>query len=233
MTEIKFQKDKQGNVEQVILKGVSMYYCNVRRPRPIYDDRNVPYDKARKEYSVEVAVTEEVADEYDQVFTKQGSKKMTNKAFKEKFKLESDDELPFPDQKKQYTLKITQKAQKKDGSALPDGLVPRVFIVEDGKAKDISSSTNVGNGSVGDILIRARSVPSYGTFAYLSKIKVNDLVEYQDQGPISNDDKEFLGVDEVELDEDHHSQSVSNDSSGGDSSEGSEEPEEELDDDDF
>lgn len=197
--KITFKKDNKGNIESVAIHGATFYYTNIRSPRPIFDDRKLSYDKARKEYSVEVAVSEDVADEWDEVFAKQPSKKYTNAKFREKYKLEEDDALPFPDEKKQFTIKIVQKAQKKDGEPISDSLIPRVFIVEDGKAKDITFSTNVGNGSTGAVQIRANS-NDYGCFAYLSKIKVEDLIEYEgNEGGISEEDKEFLGADEVEL----------------------------------
>lgn len=197
--KITFKKDKKGNIESVAIHGATFYYTNIRSPRPIFDDREMSYDKARKEYSVDVAVSEDVADEWDEVFAKQPSKKYTNVKFREKYKLEEEDALPFPDEKKQFTIKIVQKAQKNDGDPIPDGLIPRVFIVEDGKAKDITFSTNIGNGSTGAVQVRA-NINKYGQFAYLSKVKVEDLIEYEgNEGGISDEDREFLGADEVEL----------------------------------
>ena len=229
MSEIKFQKDKKGNVEQVIIKNATLYYTNIRNPRPIFDDRNLSYDKARKEYSVEVAVTEDDADNWSEIFTKQPAKKLTNKAFMEKYKLEDESELPFPDQKKQYTIKIVQKAQKKDGDPIGENLIPRVFVVEDGKAKDITFDTNVGNGSKGSVKVRANA-NDYGTFAYLSMVKVDELVEYEGGGGISEDDKEFLGVDEVELAE---APERTGSAATEDSEDNAEGGDDELDDDDF
>lgn len=196
-TEIKFKKDRKGVVESVTVKNAVFYYTNIRTPRPIFDDRDLPYEKARKEYSVDVAVTEEVADAWDEVFTKQPSKKYSNAKFMEKYKLEDESELPFPKEKKQFTIKFTQKVEKKDGTLISDGLIPRVLIsTDEGKVQDITFDTNVGNGSKGNVLLRAVT-NGYGTFSYLSKVKVEDLVEYEGGG-LSEEEKEFLGVDEVE-----------------------------------
>lgn len=199
-TTITFNKDKKGNVESVAIHGTTFYYTNIRTPRPIYDDRKLAYDKARKEYSVEVAVTEDIADEWDEVFAKQPSKKYTNAKFMEKYKLEDKSELPFPNEKKQFTIKITQKAQKNDGDPINSSLIPRVFLVEDKKGKDVTFDTNIGNGSKGSVLVRANT-NDYGAFAYLSKLKIaiEDLVEYEGNEGLSDEEKDFLGVDEVEL----------------------------------
>lgn len=188
---IKIQKEK-GKISAVVLEG-SFYYCNVRKPRAIYDDRKLSYEQARKEYSLEVAVSEDDADIWDQTFSKQPAKKYSNAAFIEKYKLEDESQLPFPDEKKQYTIKIVQKAQKKDGAPISNSLIPRVIAKgEDGKMQDITFEKNVGNGSKGAVKIRVNS-NDYGTFAYLSLVRVDDLIEYADGGGLSKDDIDFLG----------------------------------------
>lgn len=206
MSEIKFQKDNKGNVTGVILTGVTFYYTNIKTPRPVYDDRNKPIKQARKEYSVEVAVTEDIADAWDEVFTKQPSKKYTNAKFMEKYKLEDASELPFPKEKKQFTIKVTQKLLKNDGEPIGDSLIPRVLIADPEnpkKGKDITFTTNIGNGSKGILGVRAITNSDYGTFAYLSKMKVEDLVEYEStaSGGMSEGEAEAFGFDEVDLDD--------------------------------
>lgn len=196
--DIKFKKDAKGNITSVVLNDVTFYYTNIRNPKPVYDDRKLSYEKARKEYTVDVVVNEDIADAWDEVFAKQPSKKLLNAKFKEKYKLEDDDEVPLPKEKKQFTLKVVQKAEKKDGDPISEKLLPRVFIKQDGKPVDITFSTNVGNGSKGSLLIRANT-NDYGSFAYLSKMLVDDLVEYEDGGALSEDDEEFLGTDDVEF----------------------------------
>lgn len=196
--EIKFKKDAKGNITSVQLNDVTFFYTNIRNPKPIYDDRKLSYEKARKEYTVDVVVNEDIADAWDEVFGKQPSKKLLNAKFKEKYKLDDDAEVPLPKEKKQFTLKVVQKAEKKDGDPISEKLLPRVFVKnEDGKPVDITFSTNVGNGSKGNLLIRANT-NDYGSFAYLSKMLVTDLIEYE-EGAMSEDDEEFLGTDDVEL----------------------------------
>lgn len=209
-TTITFNRDKKGNVESVAIHNTMFLYTNIKNPRPIFNDRELPYDQARKEYSVEVVVSEEIADEWDEIFVKQPSKKYTNAKFREKYKMDEEDALPFPDEKKQYTIKLTQKAQKNDGDPINSSLIPRVFLVKEVKngdkveneATDITFSTNVGNGSKGSVLTRANT-NGFGAFAYLSKLRIkeDDLIEYESSGSggISDEDKDFLGVGEIEL----------------------------------
>jgi len=198
--QMKIQKDNAGKITNIMLNGVTMYYTCIRKPMPIYDDRKLAYEKARKEWKITVAVDEETADAWDEIFTKQPSKKYTNAKFMEEYKLEDKSELPFPDDKKQYTIKITQKAQKKDGT--PSKAYPQAFVVEDGKAVEITQSKNIGNGSKGAVKIRVMQ-NDFGTFAYLDKVRVDSLVEYADAdgGDVSKDDMDFLGAEEVEREE--------------------------------
>lgn len=195
MNVIKDKKDAN-KVTGVIIDGASFYYTRIRQPSAIFDDRDVKFEKARKEYKVDVAVTEDVADAWDEIFKKQPSKKHTNKQFADRYKLDSEADLPFPDQKKQFTIKVTQKELNADGEPMS---VPRVFVTENGKPVDITFDKNVGNGSVGKIKVKAIS-NKYGSFAYLDKILLSDLVEYEGgEGGLSEEDKDFLGTDDVEL----------------------------------
>jgi len=202
MTAIKFQKDSKGNITNVLLTDASLYYCKIRRPQAIYDDRNVKFNQARKEYSVELAVSEEVADAWDEVFAKQPSKKYTNAKFREKYKLEEDDDLPFPKEKKQFTIKVTQKAQDKEGDAIRPSNIPRILMADPDNPKkglDITFDRNVGNGSKGHASARVNT-NDYGSFAYLNKLKINELVEYEDSdGGLSDEEKDAFGFDDVEF----------------------------------
>jgi len=195
MSTLTVKRDKKGNVESAIIEGGTFYYAHLKTPTSIYNDRKLPYKEARKEYAVDVAVTEDVADEWDEIFAKQLSKSIKNDKFIEKYKLDEDNpQLPFPDEKKQYIIKITQKAQYEDGEPIKEGLIPRVKMVLDGVAKDITFTTLIGNGSTGKALVNC-SVNDFGTFAYLYRMQVKDLIEYE---VTDNVEKDFFGVDEIE-----------------------------------
>lgn len=196
---IEFKKDKKGEITSVVIKNAALFYTKIQSPQAIYEQRNM--SKPNKfEYSVNVVVTEDIADQFDEVFEKQTSKKLTNKKFKEKYNMEEGDELPVPGEKKQYVLNIKQAAQKADGSPMPKSLRPRVveFDEDAGKFIDITKKKLIGNNSVGDVLMRVNS-NDFGTFAYLNMVKVTDLIEYNVGG--DEDREDFLGG-EVEFDDD-------------------------------
>lgn len=222
--KLTFKKNKKGEVTSAVLENVALFYTKVQSPQAIYEQRKM--SKPNKfEYSVNAVVTEEIADEFDEMFEKQTSKKYTNAKFREKFKLEEDDKLPFPKAKKQFVLSLKQAAQKADGSKLPKSLRPRVVeLDEDGKPVDITKKKLVGNGSVGDILLRVNT-NDFGTFAYLSIVKVTDLLEYEAGG--DEDREDFLGG-QMEFDDDDEDDTPS----GGDDSDDDDDGADSDDDDD-
>lgn len=204
-------KDKKGNIDKVVIKDVTFYYPCISRPKAIYDDRKLPYDKARKEYSVQIGVNEDVADAWDELFDKQNAKKMSNEKFIEQFQLKAEEGgdvnklLPEPKAKRQYVIKVAQKAEKNDGTPISDNLVPRVLVPDEKDPKklvDVTFEKLVGNGSKGHIIIRVNSNADYGTFAYLSRMIVTDLIEYEvtSVGGLSEEEADLLGFDtEIEL----------------------------------
>jgi hypothetical protein len=195
MMKMVIKRDKKENIESLVIEGASFYYAHMKSPVAVYDDRKLPYKDARKEYAIDIGVNEEIADAWDEVFAKQPSKKMTNAKFIETFKLDEENPvLPCPNEKKQYTIKSTQKAQYKDGEPVTEAMIPRAKMVVDGKAVDITFSTLIGNGSTGNVMIKV-SKNDYGTFAYLYRVKVVNLVPYEAQ---DDGEKDFFGVDEIE-----------------------------------
>ena len=195
MIKMVIKRDKKENIESLIIEGASFYYTHMKSPVAVYDDRKLPYKDARKEYAIDIGVNEEIADAWDEIFAKQPSKKMANAKFIETYKLDEDNpNLPCPNEKKQYIIKSTQKAQNKAGVLIPDVMIPRAKMVIDGKAVDITFTTLIGNGSTGNVMVKV-SKNDYGTFAYLYRVKVEDLVPYEaDDGG----EKDFFGVEEIE-----------------------------------
>lgn len=197
MANVTFKKDSKGNINKAIVSDVVFYYTSVQKPRPIYEQRD--WSNPNKfEYLVDVVVDEDTADILEETFPKGSYKKFSKEKFMERFKIEDESELPF-DAKKYFVAKFKQAAQKKDGEPISPQLRPRVFEMVDGKPVDVTVDKLVGNGSKGDILLRVGS-NDYGTFAYLSMIKVIDMVEYEQTSSngIDEDSMDFLGG-EVEL----------------------------------
>jgi len=197
MSQLILKKDAKGNINKAIIKDAVAFYCKVQKPSPIYEQRMMQ-NPTKTEYSVDLLVSEEVADEWDEVFTKQPSKKFTAAKFKEKFKIEDESVLPDPKAKKFFIIKVKQAAQKKDGSDIHPKMRPRVAQVVDNKPVDITFKELVGNGSKVDVLMRANE-NDFGCFAYLGTVKVNDLISYSTDNS-DEDEEEFLGGS-MELDE--------------------------------
>lgn len=201
MSQMKIQKDGKGNITQIIISDVTFYYTCIRKPMPIFDDRKLPFDKARKEYKTTIAVDEETADQWDEIFSKQPSQKHSNAKFVENFKLDDESQLPNPGEKKQFTIKVTQKAQTKDGDPINPKSVPKVLKIEGKKGVEIGRSHNVGNGSKGTLIVRVLS-NDWGTFSYLDTVAITSLVEYEDDnGTVSKGTLDALGLDDVEIDD--------------------------------
>lgn len=212
MSELIIKKDSKGNINKVILKDAVAFYCKVQKPSAVYEQRQMA-KPTMTEYSVDLLVDEETADQWDEVFTKQPSKKMTAAKFKEKFKIEDEIVLPDPKAKKFFLIKVKQAAQKKDGTDIHPKMRPRVAQVIDGKPVDITFKELVGNGSKVDVLMRANQ-NDFGCFSYLQTVKVNELVSYSIDNS-DEDEEEFLGGS-MELDEVPDSRELDNDGSVSD-----------------
>lgn len=235
--QLVLKRNKKDEITSGILRNVPVYYTKVQKPAPIYEQRKMN-NPDKFEYTVDVGVSEEIADQFDEVFEKQQSKKLTNAKFRERYRLEEDElPLPCPKAKKQFVLKLKQAAQKNDGKRISKALRPRVVQKdEDGKPVDLTFKTLVGNGSTADILFRVNE-NDFGTFAYLSTVLVTDLREYEAGGDQDRD--EFLGGSlDLDDDEEEDGDDSSGSKGGGDDNEpdddyeGEEEDEEPLDPDD-
>ncbi len=227
-TELKLKKNSKGEIEKAFLTGCRAFYTKVQKAAPVYEQRDMGDRATKTEYTVDLVVSEEVADSFDEIFTKQTSTKLTKEKFKQKYKIEDDAELPDPKAKKFFVVKCKQKAQKADGQAISPKIRPRVVQVVDGKPVDITFDKLVGNNSGVDVMLGVSS-NSYGTFSYLRVIKVTDLVEYASGGGSDEDTQEFLGGD-LELAEEPEDNGV--DTSQGSEEDAGEEPPFEMSDED-
>lgn len=191
--EFKYNKKKPDVLEKVFIRDGFVYYCKVQRPAPIYDQRK--WSKPTEfEYTIDIVVNEDVADAWDEFFTKQPSKKLLKAKFKENYGIEDDADLPF-EAKKYFIIKVKQTAQKKDGNKIHPKLRPRVFETQEKDGKkvpvDITFEKLVGNGSVADIMCNTAE-NDYGHFSYLYRVLMKDLIEYEAES-MDEDEEEFLG----------------------------------------
>lgn len=190
-TAIEFKKDKKGNITRAIITGAWMYYANLQQARPVFEQRELGKRATKTEWTVDLIVTEDTADEYDSVFNKQSSTKISKADFMKRYKIENEADLPDPKAKKFFMIKVKHAAQNKDGEAIDPRMRPRAVEIVDGKPVDITFDKLIGNGSKGDVLLRVSS-NDFGTFSYLSVVKLTDFVEYVGAGSDEVED-EFLG----------------------------------------
>ena len=148
-----------------IVDNVYFAFCKIQSPVEAIN-------KANTELSVSVVMDEDTADAWNEANPNNLYKSLKNDAFVEKYKFDA----PFKDQKKQFVVTV-KKMFSKDGVELPAKFRSRVFEVIDGKNVDVTFEKLVGNGSRGK-LSYSTYTNSFGQFAQLDAILVEDMIEY-------------------------------------------------------
>lgn len=165
-----------------VLNDVVFCYTKIQTPALKYQSTT------DKEYSVDCVVSKAQAKEWNKKFKKQPVKVVDNDDFEKTFKIEP----PFAEQDSQYIVKLKKDAAYKDGT--PNAHPPKVFQPNTlGKLVDITQDHLVGNGSIGAVSYR-ESENEYGTFAYLTNIRVDDLIVYD--APDNNELGELASEDD-------------------------------------
>jgi hypothetical protein len=132
------------------------------------------YDKEKgKEWKVGIVVDEDTADEWDKIYKKQPAKAVKTGDFEESYKCSP----PFPDEKKQYIITLKKNEKLANGEDVPDKYKPKVLVQTSEGREDVTGTTLVGNGSVGQVSVD-HFENSYGAMARLKNVLVTDLVEY-------------------------------------------------------
>lgn len=171
----------RSNIENGVLEG-PFFYTQIRKA-----DTGGEYGTAWK---VSVAVSTEVAKEWNRKYKKQTAKMLDNEEFTEKFKA---DTLPYPDQEFQFVIMLAKKTHLASGEETPARYRPRAYLQKGKTALDITETTNIGNGSKGLAKFSHFDHPKYGAIAHLMKVLVTDLVEYEE----SDEGESAYGVDDL------------------------------------
>lgn len=138
------------------------------------------YQSKDYEYSVEVIVSEDTADEWEARFKKQPAKKIRAADFEAKYK------IPVPEQYKKeknlYSVKLKKDATK-DGEPFNPEYRPKVFLDTADERIDITESRFVANGSYGKVSYRVNT-NDFGTFAKLNNVLFDEegFIEYESSG---------------------------------------------------
>ena len=157
-----------------VISGV-FAYAKVTEPAP-------KYQSEEKEFSIDIIVDKATFKAFGKQFPKQKGKTVDNDDFKSIYKIEP----PFPDQDEQCILKLKRAAQYKDGTELPKSYWPKILQKVNGKAVPLEGVL-IANGSRGQVSYDVNE-NTYGTFAKLKNILVEELIEYKKAGANPGED---------------------------------------------
>ena len=157
-------------------------YAKVQEPVLKYES------KIEKEFSIQVVVDKATAKAFGKQFPKQKGEVIDNGEFKAKYKIDP----PFPDQDEQYVVRLKKAAQYKDKTtgmlkAIPEVYWPKIVVKKNGKAVPLDRDVLIANGSTGKVSYEVNE-NSYGIFAKLKNILVEELIEYKKAGGSGADD---------------------------------------------
>lgn len=168
MSTVVFDTDKKRLKNYI--NDVVFLYSRVQKPVLKKDETD------KYQYTLQLVVDEDTADLMESTFSKIGIKKHNTAIFEEKFGVAP----PYPDEKKQYVVKLNADSHYKDGTAVPYEYSsrPKVLVPVEGGVKDVTLDIMVGNGSKGDVSFSMKTYPQ-GTFAKLTALLVKDMIEYE------------------------------------------------------
>lgn len=135
------------------------------------------YESEDKEFTIDVVVDKATAKAWNKMFQKQKSKVVDTADFEQIYKFPA----PYLDEDEQYIIKLKKPAQYKDGTELPKQYWPKLLQKVNGKAVPIPEGVLIANNSKGQVSYETTE-NSYGTFARLKAILVEELIEYKKAG---------------------------------------------------
>ena len=162
------------NLENNLLENVTLFYGKIKAPSLKYQSQT------EKEFSITAIVDKQTAKAFGKQFPKQKPKELDNDEFNERY----GEQYAIDGQDEQFLITLKKAATYKDKETgaikdIPDAYRPRVFIDDgNGELEDITFTKLIGNGSKGTIQFEVTE-NSYGTFAKLLAVKVDELVEVQ------------------------------------------------------
>lgn len=149
-----------------VIDNAYFFYTKIMSPVPAFV-------KTNSEFVVDCVVDKKTAKEFSKKFQKQKAKEVDNEEFLTRYKT---DKLPFPEQEEQWVIKL-KKNHTKEGKVTPSKYFPRVLLATEDGNIDITYDSQIGNFSRGKASYR-ETTNDFGTFAELSALLVEELVEY-------------------------------------------------------
>ena len=156
------------------ISNVTFFWTKIQKPSLKFQSQ------VEKEFVVDVLVDKATAKAFGKEFPKQKAKEIDNDDFNEKYGAE----YAIEGQDEQFIIRLKKGATYKDKETgaikdIPEQYRPRVFLAdENDELEDVTFTTLVGNGSKGVVQFDVNT-NSFGTFAQLSAIKVENLVKVE------------------------------------------------------
>ena len=175
-------KSKAKN-EVGVLEGYLMYVQIVKSVAVFAERKNSKPQNT--EFKLDIIVTEDEADAWDEKFPKQEAKKIKASDFEEIFKVPVPEK--FKGEKNLYRIQL-KKSDLKDGKQFNPDFRPKAFLDkkdENGEIvrEEITTTKLIANGSYGKVSYTVQS-NDYGNFAYLKNILLDEenFIEYVQSG---------------------------------------------------
>lgn len=136
------------------------------------------YQSKDTEYSIQIIVDEDTADEWETQFKKQPAKKIKASDFEGKYKFP----CPIKGAKNVYAITLKRDATK-DGEPFYPENRPKVFLDTEEGRLDITESRLLANGSFGKVSYRINE-NEFGRFAKLANVLLDEegFIEYISTG---------------------------------------------------
>jgi len=135
-----------------------------------------------KEFTIDIVVDEETYDNFVEQYPKQKGKIIKTSEFEGTYKFPP----VFPDEKKQFILKLKRPAtfknkETKEFQTIEQKYWPKILVKKGDKTTPLKEGVLIGNASTGKVSFE-ENTNDYGTFAKLKNILVETLIEYSKDG---------------------------------------------------
>jgi hypothetical protein len=157
---------------------ISGVFCFAKVTEPAFKYES----DTEKEFSIQVVVDEDTFDTFGETYGKQKGKAIKTADFEGIFKIKP----PYPNDKKQFVLKLAKGATYKSKETgqlvnVEKKYWPKIMVLENNQPTPIEEGILIANGSKGQVSFE-ENTNSYGTFAKLKNILVEELIEYKKTG---------------------------------------------------
>ena len=154
--------------KQIPMLTGTLVYVQVQQPKPCYEERK------GFEYKASIVVSEDDAEQWDEVYPKQTAKQVKTSDFLNYYKIPA----PFPSQRKQFVITVRKNTKLGNGDPVPEKYQPKVFEKVGSKITDVTKEKLPANGSLGQISVETFE-GKMGVFARLKNVLVTEMIEYK------------------------------------------------------